>query len=57
MTQSKRRTPACNILNILQSAVTGTRAEAQAAFQKTASDMEQERSNLMCVINQAGWDC
>ena len=28
-------------------------AEARAAFQKTASDMEHERSNLMCVINQA----
>lgn len=26
--------------------------EARAAFQKTASDMEYERSNLMCVINQ-----
>ncbi|CAE7560320.1 unnamed protein product [Symbiodinium sp. CCMP2456] len=26
--------------------------KAQAAFQKTASDMGQERSNLMCVINQ-----
>mmetsp|Transcript_69028 Transcript_69028/g.161711 ORF Transcript_69028/g.161711 Transcript_69028/m.161711 type:complete len:303 (-) Transcript_69028:50-958(-) len=26
--------------------------KARAAFQKTASDMEHERSNLMCVINQ-----
>ncbi|CAE6972669.1 unnamed protein product [Symbiodinium natans] len=27
-------------------------SKAGAAFQKTASNMEQERSNLMCVINQ-----
>eukprot|EP00913_Durusdinium_trenchii_P034858 g32606.t1 len=26
--------------------------KARAAFQKTASDMEHERANLMCVINQ-----